>query len=182
MLSTWLALSLALAPATSAAAPDPAGVEFFEKKIRPVLVAQCYPCHSAAAQAKKKLRGGLLLDSREGLLRGGDSGPAVVPGKANDSLLLKTLRYAGDRKMPPTRKLPDGVVADFAAWVNRGAPDPRSGAVARARGMSVEEGRKFWAYRPPARPTVPAVKDARRVRGTIDAFLLAALEAKGLSF
>jgi hypothetical protein len=173
-----LLLSLALAPAAPAA--DPAGIAFFEKKIRPVLTEHCYGCHSAAARAKKKLRGGLLLDSKEGLLRGGDSGPAVVPGKANDSLLLKALRHTGDLKMPPRDKLPDAVVADFEAWINKGAPDPRTGAVARARGLSVEEGHSFWAYRAPVRPPVPAGKPGFGARGDIDAFILAGLEAKGL--
>src|SRR5438874_2536361 len=87
------AACLVLAPLPAPCAPDSRGVEFFEKKIRPVLVQHCYACHSRAAAAKKKLRGGLLLDSRVGLLQGGDSGPVVVPGKAKDSLLLKTLRH-----------------------------------------------------------------------------------------
>src|SRR3954451_9377645 len=150
----WLALYLVFAspgPATAAGqAVDPRGREFFEKTIRPVLVERCYSCHSTAARAKKKLRGGLLLDSAEGLRKGGDSGPALVPGKARDSLLLKTLYYTGDVKMPPRQKLPDGVVADFESWINRGAPDPRLGdAPVKARGLSVAEGRNFWAYRPP---------------------------------
>jgi cytochrome c553 len=182
LLLGWLALTLASAPAAAddRKADDRAGVEFFEKKIRPVLVQHCYACHSQEAQKKKKLRGGLLLDSKEGWQKGGDSGPVLVPGKAKDSLLLKSLRHETDLRMPPSRKLPDAVVADFAAWINRGAPDPRSGAVVKARGMSVEEGRKFWAYRQPVRPAVPAVKDTAWPRGEIDAFLLARMEPAGL--
>src|SRR5262245_57309196 len=80
---------------------DPKGIEFFEKKIRPVLVEQCYSCHSVEAEKTKKLRGGLLLDSKEGMAKGGDSGPAIVPGNAKVSLLLKAMHYTGDVRMPP---------------------------------------------------------------------------------
>src|SRR5437016_5269154 len=97
--------------------PDLKGVKFFEDKIRPVLVQQCYQCHSTDAQKAKKLRGGLFLDSREGLRKGGDNGPLL------DGLLLKALRHDGDLKMPPKSKLPDSVVADFEAWLKIGAPD-----------------------------------------------------------
>jgi hypothetical protein len=145
------------------------GVAFFEKKIRPVLVEHCYACHSAEAQAKKKLRGGLLLDTSAGLLAGGDTGPAIVAGKPKDSLLLKSLRHEGDLKMPPKGKLSPAVVADFEAWVARGAPDPRTGAVKKQRGLTIEEGRAFWSYQPPKRAPL-----------AIDAQLLAAMTAKGL--
>src|SRR5215212_10057769 len=150
MMRRALCLLLCLAPAAPAAPakPDPAGLAFFEKKIRPVLVEHCYKCHSAEAQAKKKLRGGLRLDTREGLLAGGDTGPAIVPGKAKDSLLYRSLLHDEDLKMPPAGKLPDAVLKDFAAWIDRGAPDPRTGKVAKAKGMSLEEGRRFWAYVP----------------------------------
>jgi hypothetical protein len=176
------ALHFALACPILAADPDPKAIDFFENKIRPVLVEQCYECHSAAAQARKKLKGGLLLDTREGLRTGGDSGPAIVPGKARDSLLIQSLHYDGDVKMPRKGKLPDSVIADFEAWVNSGAVDPRSGAVVKQRGLSIEEGRKFWAYKPITRPVVPQVRDHRAVRNEIDAFALARLEAKGLHF
>src|SRR5262249_58389129 len=101
------ALLLLLAAPAAPTKGEPDGVEFFEKKIRPVLVEHCYKCHSAEAQAKKKLRGGLRLDTREGLLEGGDTGPAIVPGKAKESLLYKSLRHDGDLAMPPSGKLPD---------------------------------------------------------------------------
>src|SRR5262249_34451661 len=103
-------------------------VEFFEKKIRPVLTEHCYKCHSAEAEKAKKLKGGLRLDTRDGLRKGGDSGPAIVPGNADGSLLLKALRYDGDLKMPPTKKLPDALIADIERWVAMGAPDPRTGS------------------------------------------------------
>src|SRR5439155_6383832 len=103
---------------------DTAGIEFFEKKIRPVLVERCYECHSATAT---KLKGGLRLDSREGLRKGGDSGPVIAPGEPDNSLLIKAIRYTDpELKMPPKRRLSAEVVADFEAWVKRGAPDPRT--------------------------------------------------------
>src|SRR5688572_29563705 len=101
VLSVWLILGHSAFPA------DPKGIEFFESKIRPVLVEHCYQCHSAEALTKKKLRGGLLLDTREGLLKGGDTGPALVPGKSKESLILQSLRHSGDLKMPPKGKLPN---------------------------------------------------------------------------
>jgi len=160
-----------------AAGADPAGVEFFEKKIRPVLTEHCYKCHSAEAEKAKKLKGGLHLDTRDGLLKGGESGPAVVAGDPKKSLLVQVLRYAGDTRMPPNGRLPDAVVADFAAWVKMGAPDPRTSTGGRmAAGMSIEDGRKFWAYKPVAAPPVPKVKAS----SDIDRFILAKLEEKEL--
>src|SRR5580698_4966841 len=120
-----------------AADPDPKGIEFFENKIRPVLVEHCYDCHSTAAQEKKKLKGGLLLDSKEGVLAGGDTGPAIVPGKAKESLLIQSLHYDGDLKMPRKGKLSASVIADFETWVNMGAPDPRTKAIVKQRGLSI---------------------------------------------
>src|SRR5262245_23783192 len=109
-LSASLMLTLCLALAASAADP---GVQFFEQKIRPVLVKECYSCHSAEA---KKPKGGLLLDTKQGLLEGGDSGAAIVPGKPVESLLVKAIRHDG-LEMPPKGKLADEVVADFEKWV-----------------------------------------------------------------
>ena len=94
-------------------APDPAQLKFFEERIRPVLVEHCYSCHSADA---KSVKGGLVLDSREGILTGGDSGPALVARNAADSLLLQALKHES-LEMPPERKLPDNVIADFAKWI-----------------------------------------------------------------
>ena len=131
---------------------------FFENKIRPVLVEHCYECHSEQASQADNLRGGLLLDSRQGLLTGGDSGPAVEPGKADESVLLSALRY-DSYEMPPTGKLPDDVIADFAAWIDQGAADPREAAAPSAtRQIDIEAGRNFWAFRPLA---VPAAMDQR---------------------
>ena len=167
--------------ASRSTADDARGLEFFEKRVRPVLVEQCYACHSAEAATNKKLRGGLYLDSKDGILNGGDSGPALVPGKPGASLLLKTLHYATDVKMPPKGKLPASAIADVEAWIAMGAPDPRTAAVAKLKGMSIEDGRKFWSFTPVVGPTVPAV-DKKQIRNEIDAFMLAKLGDKGLSF
>src|SRR5688572_510533 len=110
----------------SAQAGSDTGVDFFERKIRPVLVERCYECHSAQAE---KLKGGLLLDTKEGVLKGGDTGPAIVPGNPEKSLLIKAVRYTSDDlQMPPkNKKLPDEQIADLEEWVKMGAPDPRTG-------------------------------------------------------
>ncbi len=168
-------------PSPPPATPQAQGLELFENRIRPVLVEHCYTCHSAVAQEKKKLRGGLLLDTRDGLLTGGDTGPALVPGKPAASLLLKALRWDG-LHMPPRNRLPDRVITDFETWIRLGAPDPRASKLARAaqKGMSIEEGRRFWAYKPPRKPPIPAVQDTAWLRGDIDAFILARIEAQHL--
>jgi hypothetical protein len=161
---------------------DPQAVEFFEKKIRPVLTQNCLGCHSAEAEKNKKLKGNLFLDTRDGVRKGGDSGAAIVPGKAAESLLLKTLHYEGDIQMPPKGKLPDAVVKDFEKWIAMGAPDPRRDAGVAPRrqvGLTVEQGRKFWAYKLPQKPARPAVKSDWPAND-IDHFILAGLEAKGL--
>jgi cytochrome c553 len=163
----------------SATPPNAAQIAFFEKKIRPVLVGKCVECHSAE---KNKLKGGLALDTVAGLFKGGDSGPAVVPGKPAESLLVKAIRHADpDLKMPPKEKLSDGVIADFEKWVTMGAPAPREAHVMAARtGIDIEKGREFWAFQPVKKPAIPAVKDTNWARTDTDRFLLAALEARGL--
>lgn len=129
----WASLAFGLLSTVVSAADEPTGIEFFEKKIRPVLVQHCYDCHSADAKA---LKAGLLLDSRDGWKQGGDSGPAIVPGKPSESLLIQALKYEDGMEMPPKGKLSDEVVADFVKWIEQGAPDPRKApakAIARAR-------------------------------------------------
>ena len=102
--------------------PDAKGLALFENKIRPVLIKECYSCHSAEAAKNKKLRGSLQLDTREGILKGGDAGPAVVPGDPKKSLLLLALQHDDKvEKMPPRGKLSDDVIADFAKWIELGA-------------------------------------------------------------
>ncbi|MBI5799512.1 MAG: PSD1 domain-containing protein [Verrucomicrobia bacterium] len=124
-------------------------LDFFEKKIRPVLAERCYECHSAAA---KKSKGGLTLDTRDGLLKGGDAGPVLVPGDPEKSKLIEAVRYKNrDLQMPPKSPLPPDQVRDLEQWVKLGAPDPRTEAIAQStakRGLSVEEGRQFWAFQP----------------------------------
>ena len=166
----------------SEAGITPEQEQFFEAKIRPVLVTHCGKCHASTAQ---KLRGGLRLDSREGLRSGGDSGPAIVPGQPDESLLLRAIRYRDeDLQMPPKGKLPDAVVADFEAWIRIGAPDPRTGPAPAPAGRpstDLAKAREFWSFRPPKKSSPPSVKRTEWPRGDIDRFLLAALEARGLA-
>jgi hypothetical protein len=170
---------LVLGIVTQAVGAGDANVDFFEKKIRPVLVEQCYSCHSADA---KKQRGGLLLDSKAAVLKGGDTGPALVPHKPKESLIIKALRYDdAELRMPPKGKLPDAVIADFEKWVGQGAPDPRSGGGQSAHKYpTIEEGRRFWSFQPPKMPPVPKVKNGAWSNNDIDRFILARLEDKRL--
>ena len=139
----------------------------------------CYKCHSASSE---KIKGGLLLDTREGIRKGGDTGAAVVPGNLEESVLIQAIRFQDDDlQMPPKQKLPDEVIADFERWVAMGAPDPRDGTVtAAAKGIDIEEGRRFWAFQPPRKATPPKIEDEAWPRSETDRYLLAALEAKGL--
>ncbi len=172
----WLPAWLVLVAPLAARAADP-GLQHFEQKIRPVLVKYCYECHSAQA---KKVRGGLLLDTKADTLKGGDTGPAVVPGKPVESLILKALRH-DEIAMPPKEKLPDAVVADFERWIRLGAPDPRTGASAAVKAtIDLEAGKKFWAFQPIRAHTPPGVADMSWPRSDFDYFILAALEAKGV--
>ncbi len=151
------------------------GTDFFERSIRPVLVTSCYGCHSAGSGKK---RGGLLLDSRQGLLRGGDSGPALVPGKPADSLVLKAIRYGDpDLQMPPDGPLAPEVVRAFATWIAMGAPDPRSGHET----VDAAVAPRHWAFSPPPHPPLPPVRRESWVRSPLDRFVLAELEARGLT-
>lgn len=157
---------------------------FFESKIRPVLAASCYGCHSSKM---KSPMGGLVVDTKAGLRKGGATGAAIVPGNPAGSRLLQALRYT-DRhlQMPPTGKLPDGVIANFEQWIKAGAPDPRtdagaaSSATAPLKGMSVEEGRKWWAFQPVREFASPKVTDSVWTKTKIDAFILARLDQKRL--
>ncbi len=174
------ALALAvLIPGTLLSA-DPAATEFFEKRIRPVLVERCYPCHGPAVAQPL---GGLRLSSREGLRRGGDSGPALVPGDPDASRLIRAIRYTDPRlQMPPKGKLDSQQILDFENWVRMGAPDPRSGesTEAKPRNIDFARARRHWAFQPLQATPPPPVRDARWPRGAIDRYLLARLEEKGL--
>jgi cytochrome c553 len=191
-----VALSIAAfcGPARAAQTTDSSGLEFYEKKIRPVFVQQCYKCHSTTAD---KLKAGLYLDSREGILKGGETGPAVVPGHPEQSLLIEAVRYTNqDVQMPPKNRLPAAVVADFVTWVQLGAPAPvgasRPTALATTRptGPQAEHNlagipydalrHDHWAWQPVKVAAAPAVKNTAWPRSDIDHFILASLEAKGL--
>ena len=163
-----------------AAEPDAAGMEFFEKSVRPLLVTHCYECHST-----DEANGGLVLDTSDGVRKGGDTGPAVAPGNPDKSLLIEAVRYKNrDLQMPPQNRLADAEIAALEKWVSLGAPDPREPAEAAAGpvpvGMSIEEGRQFWSFQPVADPPVPEVQNPAWVKTPIDAFVLAKLEAQGL--
>src|SRR5262249_54996602 len=155
MNSPVLALLLSASLAPAAEPPDAQGIEFFEKRIRPVLVQHCYQCHAADA---KKVKGGLLLDTRDGIRKGGETGPAVVPGKLDKSLLIQAIRYGEELKMPPNGKLPDAVIADFEKWVALGAPDPREKRATSTKSEPYDfaEARKHWAYQPIRNPPPPS--------------------------
>ena len=159
---------LLLVVATAAWAADPAGVAFFEQKVRPVLAENCYECHSAGA---KKIKANLLLDSKAGWEKGGDSGePALVSGQPERSLLIRSIQHVDDDlQMPPKKpKLPDAVIADLVTWVKMGAPDPRDGAPLAARRAD----KSWWSLQPV--PPLDATK-------TVDDFITAKLAENGLA-
>ncbi len=155
--------------------------DFFEKNIRPVLAAKCYGCHNSASKAPM---GGLTVDTREGLRRGGKSGaPAVVPGKPEDSLLLRAIEHSTkDLKMPPGQALPAEQVQAFSAWIKMGAPDPRDGAavVSSKPAYDWEKERKHWAYQPLRNAAPPTENEPEWNRTAVDKFLRAKLREKGL--
>ena len=165
--------------------PDAAGVDYFERFIRPVLSQKCYGCHS---KESGKQKGGLLLDTREGIRTGGDSGHAVVPGDPSESLLLKAIRYEDkEMEMPPKKeggKLPEETIAKFEQWIRMGAPDPRGGATLTQATPStpkktwdMKTAKEFWAFQLPKKGAPPAVKDTAWPRSDVDRFILAAQEA-----
>ncbi len=156
-------------------AATPEGVEFFEKRIRPLLVQHCYACHSAKAE---NLQGGLWLDSRAGVLKGGETSAALVPGKPDESLLIKAVRYE-DLEMPPKAKLKDTEIADLVAWVKMGAPDPRTQATPPTASANART-TAFWSFQPVQDSPLPAVNDTALSKGPIDRFILAKLDEHGL--
>ena len=156
----------------------PAQLRFFESKIRPVLVKQCYSCHSTEAG---EAEGGLTLDSREGLRKGGDRGAGVTPGRPRASLLLDAIRHTDeDLKMPPERKLSDEVIADFEQWIREGAADPREGKASERPQIDIEAGRTHWAFQHPVESPSPSVKDEAWPSDVIDRFVLHQLEQREL--
>ena len=166
------------AAATAAATLTAQQSAFFEGKIRPLLAAHCLKCHSAA---EGKTKGGLALDSRDATLKGGDSGPAVIPGNPDKSPLIRAVRYTDSNlQMPPKgEKLSDAQIADLVAWVKMGAPDPRTGAV---KGKFADAGAKktWWAFQPVKQQAPPAVQNKSWPANPVDNFVLAKLEEKNL--
>ena len=177
LLLVWGGLTF---PAAATAAP-PDGSALFEKKVRPVLVEKCTSCHGPDKQ-----KGALRVDSRAALLKGGDRGPAIVPGKPGESLLLQALAHDGELKMPPKHKLANAEIAAITEWVRLGAHwpsvEPTTASPKSGERVFTAEEKAFWAYQPVHRPPVPKVTHAAAGTHPIDAFLLAKLREKGLSF
>jgi hypothetical protein len=167
--------------APAAADPSPQEIEFFEKKVRPILADNCFKCHG---MGKKK--GSLSLESRAGLLKGGDNGPVIVPGKPQQSRLIEAVGYKNvELRMPPRGKLPQSAVADLATWVQMGAPWPAQDAAHAAADKGAfdlyKRKRDHWAWQPVRAPQMPSVKDASWPHDDVDRFVLARLEEKGLA-
>ena len=155
---------------------------FFENSVRPILVERCYECHSIESD---KSKGGLLLDSRQGWMAGGDSGTVIVPQSADESLLIKAIRYDDpDLEMPPKGRLPKHEIEVLERWVASGAFDPREGAAeapSEEAGIDIEKGREFWSFRPIEDPPHPNVHEVNWPTAQLDRFVLAKLEEAGLA-
>ena len=178
MRTCLVSLAFLIFGTAAASAADPAsGNDFFEKKVRPVLVANCYQCHSASA---KELHGKLRLDTKEGIRKGGESGPAIVAGKPEESLLIQAIRHLDGMEMPPKKKLPDYAIADLVKWVEMGAPDPRSGNSSTVGSkISKIDARKHWSFQP-VKVIPPANKDAVWSRCEIDRYIVDGLKVQNL--
>ena len=168
-----MALLWPLLTAAPVLAQSPADLEFFEKQVRPLLVASCSECHGDEKQSNE-----LRLDSREAILKGGERGPAIVPGKPDESLLIQAVRQSGELEMPPDGKLADEQIAILEHWVEIGAPWPANDVT--PADQRAEAQRTHWAFQPVHLPAVPSVEDAAWVKNPIDAFVLAELESRGL--
>jgi len=179
---TLVVASMAFAPvaARTAEPPSDADLQFFESKVRPLLIEHCVDCHGPD-DSQSDLR----LDSLSGMLNGGVSGPAVVAGKLDESLIVAAIDYRDEAlRMPPDGKLADEKIAILKDWITRGAPHPESGGEMkikpRSSAIDLAEARQFWAFRPIARPSIPTVASPQWVQGPIDSFILAQMESKGL--
>ena len=180
-LAFGLAFSLLLSaePAGRAVEPPAAEADFFEKEVRPLLVEKCGGCHGDV-----RPKGRLKLTSRAEILQGGDNGPAVVPGKPDESLLIKAVRYQDELRMPPKGKLTDRQIEVLERWVKLGAPWPETKAPPAptdGRFAITEKHRQFWSFQPVKAVPPPTVRDAAWPRSPVDRFILAGLEAKGLA-
>jgi len=171
----FLVLTVSLAPIRGDnSKPGAAEIEFFEKEIRPLLVERCQKCHG-----EKKTSGGLSLTSRTSILQGGNTGPAVVPGKPAESLLIKAINHAGDLKMPEKEKLPPKDIDRLTKWVAQGAVFPES-TNAGAHQVT-EKQRQWWAFQPARPVAIPEAKQMTWPRNEIDRFILAELEKHSLA-
>jgi hypothetical protein len=189
-----LALSLLCQTADAGETPavGAADLDFFEKKVRPILVQRCLECHGGADEKQKK--GGLVLARRDSILAGGDSGPAATPGKPDESLLVEAIGYRGGLDMPPTGKLPDAEIAVLTEWVQRGLPyAPVAATEAAKKTIDIAEGKKHWAFLPAVEQPLPVERNLFRSDGEernefrstssrrIDHFIRAKLAEKGLA-
>ncbi|HZN33246.1 MAG TPA: PSD1 and planctomycete cytochrome C domain-containing protein [Pirellulaceae bacterium] len=179
-----LAAGVLLAVGQHLPAADGAGEEFFEKQVRPILVSRCFECHSAKSV---KLQGGLRLDSRAGVLKGGETGPAIVPGKPKESLLVDAINYGALYQMPPKTKLPPDDIVVLTKWVEMGAPWPAdppvtaAGAVTKAFDLQKRQA-EHWCWQPIQEPAVPAIPNAKSpIPNPVDAYILEKLQSRGLS-
>ncbi|MEA2632555.1 MAG: hypothetical protein QOE66_2774, partial [Chloroflexota bacterium] len=186
--AVWVSVGMLLAQAWSygpapatAAEPAPEALKFFETNVRPILAESCFKCHGPTKQ-----KGGLRLDSREALLRGGETGPVVVPGSRDESLLIEAIHYDG-LEMPPGGKLDDAKIAVLTRWVEMGAPWPEAdrsqpgAAASPSKPRISDDDRKFWSFQPVRRPDLPPVGDDGWVENPIDRFILARLSAEELT-
>jgi mono/diheme cytochrome c family protein len=165
------------APATAGPPAEPAGATLFDTQVRPIIEAHCVKCHGGA-----KVKSGLMLSTREAILKGGERGPAISLDNPDESLLLQAVNQEDELKMPPGGKLPQSQIDILSRWVKLGAPWPEGVTVAGRPGPPPvdEHARNFWSFRPVVRPELPAVQHSEWVRTPVDAFVLARLESAGL--
>ena len=164
----------------SASDLHPKSLEYFESKIRPLLAEKCYKCHSVDSN---RIKGGFLIDSKPGLLKGGESGPAIIPGDARNSRLIQMVeRHPDFEAMPPKSKLSQSEIASLITWIDRGAPDPRLEETVAANSQSdfnLEERKQWWSLQPVKKPPIPQIENQSWPTNEYDHFLLAKLEEKG---
>jgi hypothetical protein len=178
-LGLFAAALLLIPPVAGAAEPSKEDIEFFERQIRPLLAEKCFSCH---ARGQKK--GELSLESRAGIMTGGESGPAAVAGKPDESLLISAITHSGDVQMPPDDKLSDREIAAVKHWVELGLPwtqgETAPSLAIRADGVITEQDRQFWSFQPVQNPPLPAVQRTDWPRQSLDYFILNRLESEGL--
>ncbi|MEK6237128.1 MAG: DUF1549 domain-containing protein, partial [Planctomycetales bacterium] len=178
LFGVWVASFFLLGIAFSWGEESPNSLDFFEKKIRPVLVKQCYECHSVDS---KEIGGEMVLDTRAGIRKGGESGPSVVPKNIKKSLIIEAIEYDG-LEMPPDAPLPPDVIADFRRWVELGAPDPREGEIATpaAKESTAISAEELWSLQPLGNPQPPKTGASDWPLTDVDRFVLAKMEEQGL--